>query len=70
MSFRVSDHVTRVNYTTYAVGVQTGRSTRWKPASPAAAWYTFSGIFHPAGGAMSFRVSDRVTRVNYTTYVN
>jgi len=26
---------------TYAVDVQTGRLTRWKPASPAAAWYVF-----------------------------
>jgi hypothetical protein len=53
-----------------------------RPDSPAAAWYMMffftkilhnvqifvkkDGIFHPAGGEMSFRVSDRVTRVNKT----
>jgi hypothetical protein len=35
------DRVSRVNYTSYAVGVQTGRLTSGKPASPAAAWYFF-----------------------------
>ncbi len=30
-----------INYTSYAVRVQTGRFTRWKPDSPAAAWYFF-----------------------------
>ncbi len=41
MSFRVSDRVSRVIYRTYAVGVWTGRLPRWKPDSPAAAWYCF-----------------------------
>jgi hypothetical protein len=45
MSFRVRDRVTRViyiMYTTYAVGLQTGRLIRYTAASPAAAWYSFS----------------------------
>jgi len=30
----VGYHVTRVSYTGYAVGLQTGRLTRWKPDAP------------------------------------
>ena len=45
MSFRVSDRVTRVIYTSYAVDMQTGRFTRWKPDSSPAAWYVIR-LFH------------------------
>jgi|GEM_PF-2317517 len=43
------------------------------PDSPAAAWYSFvfcpkTGIFRPAGGAISFWVSNRVPRVIYRSY--
>jgi hypothetical protein len=34
-------HGTFLVYSSYAVRVQTGRLTRWKPDSPAAAWYVF-----------------------------
>jgi len=76
--------VQSINHRTYAVPIQTGRLTRWKPDSPAAAWYFFvflqkictkckffarkDGIFRPAGGDISFRGRDRVTRVNHRTY--
>ena len=33
--------LTAINNRSYAVGIQTGRLTRWKPDSPAAAWYCF-----------------------------
>ncbi|MFP4437747.1 MAG: hypothetical protein ACLFVO_10895, partial [Chloroflexaceae bacterium] len=36
-----TDRVTPVSYTSYAVDVQTGHLTRWKPDAPAAAWYLF-----------------------------
>jgi len=29
---------------------------------------TKNGIFRPAGGEISFRVCDRVSRINYTSY--
>jgi hypothetical protein len=37
----------KLTYTSYAVWVQMGRFTRWKPDAPAAAWYffVFSGKF-------------------------
>ncbi len=41
MLCQVNDHVTRVIDTTYPVDMQTGRFMRWKPDSPAAAWYFF-----------------------------
>jgi hypothetical protein len=38
----------------YVVAMQTGRSTRWKSNSPAAAWYVFLArkfwVFRPVGG--------------------
>jgi hypothetical protein len=40
-----TDRVTPVIHTTYAVAMQTGRLMRWKPDSPAAAWYSFF-LFH------------------------
>jgi hypothetical protein len=49
--------------------MQTGRFTRWKPDSPAAAWYFFfctekdPEIFHLAGGDIPFQGSDRVRRL-------
>ena len=39
---RVSDRVTRVINRSYAVGMHTGRFSRCRPDSPAAAWYFFS----------------------------
>jgi len=44
ISCRVNDRVRRVIYRSYAVGMQTGRFTRWKPDSPAAAWDVFSFV--------------------------
>jgi hypothetical protein len=41
ISCRVNDRVRRVKNTTYAVGPQTEHVPRWKPDSPAAAWYAF-----------------------------
>jgi hypothetical protein len=60
---------------------QTERFTRWKPDSPAAAWYFLffftkilydvqnfvkkNDFFRPAGGEISFWVSNRVSPVSY-----
>jgi hypothetical protein len=68
-----------MNYTSYAVAMQTERLTRWKPDPPAAAWYMLifltkilhkvqnfcqkDGFFRPAGGKIPVLVRNRVTRV-------
>jgi len=41
MSFRVSDRVTPVIDTGYAMGIHTGRLIRRSADAPAAAWYWF-----------------------------
>jgi len=52
------------------VADQTERFTRWKPASPAAAWYVFiffvkkGGFFRPAGGDIPHQTRDRLMHVS------
>jgi len=60
MFFRVRNRVTCVIDTSYAVSIQIERLTRWKPDSPAAAWYCFLFSTKNCLGEPIFRGKDLV----------